>query len=78
MKNTPRLERPDFKDVWYWFPFIFSPIIGGFLAFVYTYPNKALEPLVAINIGVSAPLILKAMANINPFEKKNINPGKGA
>lgn len=77
MRNIPKAERPDFKDIFYWFPFIVSPLIGGGLALAYIYPADVLKPLVAINVGVSAPLILRSMANINPFEKP-IDPGEGA
>jgi len=77
LRNIPKSERPDFKDFFYWLPFIVSPLIGGGLALAYIYPADALEPLVAINVGVSAPLILRSMANINPFDKP-IDPGDDA
>ena len=77
MRNIPKTERPDFKDFFYWLPFIVSPLIGGGLALAYIYPDDGLKPLVAINVGVSAPLILRSMANINPFDKP-IDPGEGA
>jgi hypothetical protein len=77
IRNIPKTKRPDFKDFFYWLPFIVSPLIGAGLALAYIFPNDALKPLVAINVGVSAPLILRSMANINPFEK-SIDPGKGA
>ncbi len=77
IKNIPKTQRPDLKDFFYWFPFIVSPILGGFLAFAYSYPNDPLKPLVAVNIGVSAPLILRSMANINPFDR-GIKPGPNA
>ena len=77
-KNIPKAERPDFKDFFYWLPFIVSPIVGGGLALAYIYPSDVMEPLVAINVGVSGPLILRSMANMNPFDKGGINPGAGA
>ena len=78
MKNIPKAERPDFKDFFYWLPFIVSPFLGGGLTLAYIYPTDALKPLIAINVGVSAPLILRSMANINPFNKGSIDPGDGA
>jgi hypothetical protein len=77
IRNIPKTKRPDFKDFFYWLPFIVSPLIGGGLALAYIYPNDALKPLVAINVGVSAPLILRSMAILNPFQHP-IDPGKGA
>lgn len=78
IRNMPKKERPDFTDFFYWLPFIVAPIVGGGLALAYIYPADVLKPLVAINIGVSAPLILRSMANLNPLDKGGINPGDGA
>jgi hypothetical protein len=75
--RIPKTERPDFKDPLYWLPFVVAPLIGGGLALAYIYPTDVLKPFVAINVGVSAPLILRSMANINPFDKP-IDPGDGA
>jgi len=78
IKDIPKAERPDFKDIFYWLPFVVSPILGGGLALAYIYPADVLKPLVAINVGVSAPLILRSMASFNPLGKESINPGAGA
>ena len=78
IRNIKESERPNFKDIFYWLPFVVGPIIGGGLALAYIYPEDTLKPLVAINIGVSAPLILRSMANINPLDSGGINPGEGA
>ncbi|MEZ9741331.1 hypothetical protein BCU90_16330 [Vibrio lentus] len=64
-KITPA-ERPDFKDIFYWVPFIILPILGGGLAQVYVSSDTMLSPLLAVNIGVSAPLMLRAMAQAVP------------
>ncbi len=78
LRNIKKAERPDFKDFFYWLPFIVGPIIGGGLAYAYICSGDTLKPLVAINIGVSAPLILRSMATINPFDSGGIDPGEGA
>ncbi len=78
LKNIPKPKRPDLRDIFYWLPFLLVPILGGGLALAYIYPDESLKPLVAINIGVSAPLILRSMANMNPFESGGINPGDDA
>lgn len=59
-------ERPDFKDVFYWIPFLVLPLLGGGLAQVYVSSDIVLSPLLAVNIGVSAPLILRAMVQAAP------------
>ncbi len=82
LSRVPIPERPDFRDLFYGLPFLIGPIVGGFLALVYIYPAEdpadTLKPLVAINIGVSAPLILRTMARINPFESRGIKTGSDA
>lgn len=78
IKNIPKTARPDFSDFFYWLPFIIAPVVGAGLALAYIYPADVLKPLVAINVGVSAPLILRSMANVNPFDKGGIDPGEGA
>lgn len=78
LHKVPKLERPDFKDWLYWLPFGVMPIIGGGLAFMYTSSNIALQPVLAVNVGVSAPLILRAMAECNPFQPRAIDTEPGA
>ena len=68
----PRIERPPtFSDPLWVFQFFALPIVGGILAFVYQTDGVALKPLLAVNIGVSAPLVLKTLAAAVPRE-----PGK--
>lgn len=63
----PRIERPPtFSDPLYVFQFVALPLVGGALAFVYQAEGVALKPLLALNIGVSAPLILKTLAAAVP------------
>ena len=78
LKNVPIKNRPELKDVFYWLPFLIIPVIGGGLALAYIYPDETLKPLLAINVGVSAPLIFRSMASINPFGNTGIDPGEGA
>ncbi len=77
-KNIPKTERPDLKDFFYWLPFIVSPLLAAGLTAAYIYPTDDLKPLVAINVGVSAPLILRSMSNLNPIDQRGINPREGA
>lgn len=76
--KVPKLERPDFKDWLYWLPFCVMPFLGGGLALMYTSSNIALQPVLAVNVGVSAPLILRAMAEYNPFQPRVIDTEPGA
>lgn len=78
LRNVPRASRPDFKDWLYWLPVIVNPGLAAILAFVYVSSGTALSPLLALNVGVAAPVILRGMASANPFAGGSIDPGKGA
>ena len=67
LANTPKIERhPTFSD-WVWVvQFLGLPVVGGALAWDYHADGASVKPLLAMNIGLSAPLILKAMAAVVP------------
>ena len=70
----PRIERPPtFSDPLWVFQFFALPIVGGILAFVYQADGIPLKPLLAMNIGVSAPLILKTLAAVVPKDPGRVN-----
>lgn len=78
LQHVRKANRPDLRDVAYWVPFLILPILGGGLAYAYVSSGMDLKPMLAINVGVSAPLILRAMAQINPISAKPIDPGEDA
>lgn len=63
LSKIPRSQRPDFRDVFYWIPYFIHPALGGLLAFAYVASSTDLAPMLAINVGVTAPLILRSAAN---------------
>ena len=63
LKNVPKSQLPDFKSIFYWLPFILMPLLGAGLAVAYVESGVSLKPIVAVNIGITAPLILRAMAS---------------
>lgn len=67
LANTPKIQRhPTFSD-WLWVvQFVGLPIVGGALAWAYQADGASLKPVLAMNIGLSAPLILKAMGAVVP------------
>ena len=71
--KIPKVERPDLKDWLYWVPFAVMPVLGGGLAYAYVSSNTTLTPMLAVNIGVSAPLVLRAMAQANPLGPSTLN-----
>jgi len=62
LQTVPRASWPDFKNPLYWFPFMLWPCIGGLLAYAYLAGSNELSPILALNVGLSAPLTIKAMA----------------
>ena len=65
--KLPKAQRPDTSSDWlYALQFFGMPIVGGALAIAYEKSGTALSPILALNIGASAPLILKTFASILP------------
>jgi hypothetical protein len=76
LQNIAKDRRPDFKDWLYWLPYVVWPLLGALLAYVYEASGTPLKPLIALQVGATAPLIIKAMAKAVP--KGTIDPGPGA
>jgi len=63
--KLPIPERPKtFSDWLYALQFFGTRLIGGVLALAYSMSGTALTPILAVNIGASAPLILKTFASV--------------
>lgn len=74
LAHMPRSERPDtFSDPIYCFQFVILPLIGGGLAYAYQASGTILNPVLAINIGASAPLIFKNFSSAIPIGIRKIN-----
>lgn len=74
LASVPRIERPPtFSDPLWVFQFVALPLVGGVLAFTYHQDGAALKPLLAMNIGLSAPLILKTLAAAVPKDVGKVN-----
>lgn len=72
LKNTPRPDRPEtFSDPVYVVWFFVIPLLGGVLAYAYSTSGDNLTPIIAINVGMSAPLILKSLAAAIPQNVKS-------
>lgn len=76
--NRPKLERPDFKDGLFYVPYVAWPTISGVLAYAYIESGVVLSPIIGLNVGLSAPLLIRAMTEANPFKASTIDPGNGA
>jgi hypothetical protein len=75
LAQTPQSERPrTFSDPLYVLQFVVLPLLGGGLAYTYQSSGTILSPILAFNIGVSAPLILKNLASaIPPLGTRKVN-----
>lgn len=60
-----------FQSVFYWISTLFMIIVGGLLVLAHMRSDVSLSPLLAINIGASAPLLIGTMADTAP----NISAG---
>jgi len=58
--KRPKAERVP-KDFLYWVFFVFWPIAGAGLAWLYALDGSTLRPLLAFSIGLSAPATIQAM-----------------
>jgi len=64
--NHPKQDRPNFKDPYYILQFFLTPALGALLTYVYLASNTQLTPLLALNIGASAPLTFKTLVDATP------------
>ena len=61
--RIPKMDRPEtFRDPLYYAQLIGLPAIGGFLVYAYEHSGTMLSPILAINVGASAPAILKSLS----------------
>jgi len=60
------------KSPWYWIITALLIVSGGVLVSVYLGSGVAMTPLLAVNIGASAPLILQSLVSQAPA----IEPGR--
>ena len=59
---------PDYlKSVMYWVITLVMALVGGLLVVIQNVPVS--QPILAINIGISAPLILKGLAAATPIKQ---------
>ena len=74
MKESP--NRPEYmRRPFYWIVTVLMIIAGGILAVLYGVEPK--DSILVANIGLSAPLIVKALAGINPVQPLKGIPGTG-
>jgi bacteriorhodopsin len=75
LKNIAKDKRPDFTDFFNWLPFIIAPLAGGFVCWAYSASGYNIKPIIGVQLGVSAPLIFRAMATAIPKGYEPLPPG---
>jgi hypothetical protein len=75
LAQTPQTERPrTFSDPLYVLQFAVLPFLGGGLAYAYQTGGTILSPILAVNVGASAPLIFKNLASaLPPLGNRKVN-----
>lgn len=73
-QKVPEAERPWWFKSWvFWFTnLLLLPVSGGVLAFAWSRSGVELTAMVAINLGVSAPLVISRLSLAAPIP----SPGK--
>lgn len=60
-------RRPNFKDWVYWLPYVIGPILGGFAGYIsFNGAEASFTTTLGVQIGISAPLLLKGLASAVP------------
>ena len=68
MSQSLKEDRPDFDSV-YWSQFILLAGLGGATALAHDISNP-ISPLVALNVGLSIPALIKTAAELQTPKKK--------
>src|SRR5689334_22396234 len=66
LHTRTQAERDSLLNRIYWAQFFILPFIGGGVAIAYDISGSHLNAILAINVGASAPAILKSFASAAP------------
>jgi hypothetical protein len=69
LSHIPERQRPNI-DRYYAIPFIIMPFISMMIAYIYIQSGISLTPILAFNVGISAPLIVKSAAEAYKINKR--------
>lgn len=71
LRHQARKDLPIWlKSPFYWIVTLLMILAGGFIVIIYIKAGIVLNPLIAVNIGASAPLIIGAMTSQIPDVRK--------
>ena len=73
IRHTLHKQLPDWSKSWlYWVVTFVMALAGGGLDYIYATSGTSLTPILALNVGASAPLLLGKLVQQAP----SISPGK--
>lgn len=74
MREQLHAKKPDYATSWsYWIITILMILAGGGIAFIHGIYGTVIHPFLGMNIGASAPLILKEIVHNSPEIKPTQN-----
>ncbi|WP_460610554.1 hypothetical protein [Hymenobacter terrigena] len=59
MTAVPPSSRPNFTDLVYYLPYVFNPLVAGFIAYLYFHATPSDNYFLVAQVGISAPFILQ-------------------
>ena len=71
LSQSSTVERPDFGWI-YWSQFVGLAVMGGIAALAYDLSNQ-ITPLLAFNVGLSVPALIKTAAELPAPRKRKVS-----
>jgi hypothetical protein len=62
IRFLPPEDRPDYRVWYHWALYVISPFLGAVIAAGYVFSNINLNPILALNVGASAPVVFRQWA----------------
>lgn len=60
LATKPIITRPDFRNFWFFIQFVFYPLLGAILMYVYyESPEIKITRMIALNTGLFAPMFFR-------------------
>lgn len=76
LTRVDKKEWPNFKSVIYWISILAWPILGGILVHLYNITSSTTNAnLIAFQIGLTSPLIIRTLVTIPPSPPKKLPEG---
>lgn len=74
LSKLPLQDRPNLKDVFYWLYFFGMPVLAAIVGAAYVRGGQQLNTFLALQVGASTPLIIRAFASVIPAVVKTQPP----